>query len=305
MNVSKTTLLALLLYASFPLQAQQEQAPINHNIDRIILNFSIDKQDNFHPDVSLPVSWNDSLSSAFSYYSTADYENGKVLNLANSNNDTEINYRFINIYPLLWQSAQNTYGIDVGIIDIDKTQVGFFSDNSGTFNFVNDLSIQLIKPSLFYRFNQLSDSNNGWLYAVSVSPYSELSLTQSTLFSGALNQAAVADASTESNLSLRLALKARFKSANGLQSYVDVHYEYLPMEYTLAVLNSNGSFTSQQFDVVEHIFKASYKIKFDLELFRDLKPVIGVSYEKTDGKESNANDRYDYERYLVVFGIEG
>lgn len=301
----KVLFFTLLLFISSQVFAQDREGELNTSIDRVILNFSFDEEDNFHPDIYLPFSWNEDLSAAFSFRTTADYENEKVLNIVNSNKNTEINYNFINIYPVLWKSDNNVFGLDIGIIDIDKEQAGFFTDTGGTFNFTNDLTIQVIKPSFFYRFNRLQDKDNGVLYGLSVSPFSSLSVTQSTVFSGALNQSGSADGDTESSLSLRFELDGRYQFSSGYQSYYGFQYEYLPMEYTLAVLDGSGLFTTQSFDVVEHIFKASYKIKLKTELFSGLKPVIGVSYEKTNGEDSNSGDDYSYDRFLIVFGIEG
>ena len=304
MKVLRTFVLALLLLASYQANAiDGEQKQIDS--DRIILDFSIDEEDNFHPDINLPLAWDENISSAVSYYSTADYDTRRVLNIANSVNNEEINYSFINVYPVLWKSGNNTIGLDIGIIDIEKEQLGSFADTGGTVNFFNILDIQVIKPSLFYRFNQLTDRENGVLYGVSFSPYSELDVSQSTAFSGAINQSGTSDGATESSISFRLEIDGRYQFSSGLQSYYGFQYEYLPMEYTLAVLDQNGNFTPQTFDVLEHIFKASYKIKLKTELFSGLRPVIGISYEKTDGEDSNSGNDYSYERYLVVFGIEG
>lgn len=302
----KVIFLALLLSISSHALAAEREGEQNTHIDRVILNFSIDKEDNFHPDIYLPFSLTEELSAGFAYHSTADYlRNEKVLNIANSDKNTNINYDFINIYPVLWKSDNNILGIDIGIIDIDKKQTGFFTDTGQTFVFSTDLTIQVVKPSFFYRFNQLNDKGNGVLYGVSVSPFSDLSVTQSTVLSGALNQSGSADGDAESSVSFRFEIDGRHKFSSGRQSYYGFEYEYLPMEYTLAVLGSNGNFTNQSFDVLEHIFKASYKIQLNTELFNGLKPVIGISYEKTSGEDNNSGEDYTYDRFLIVFGIEG
>jgi len=302
----KVFLLALLLAIASQAFAQTLDDEQGSSVDRIMLNFSFDEDNKLHPDIYLPFAWNEELSAAFSFRTTADYEKGKVLNVANSAKDTEINYSFINIYPILWKSDGDTFGLDIGIVDIERTETGFFTDIGGTFNFTHDLTIQSIKPSFFYRFNQLKDKDNGVLYGLSISPFSNLSVTQSTVFSGALNQTGSADGDAESSLSLRFELNGRYKLPSGMQSYYDFQYEYLPMEYTLAVLDGSGSFNSQAFDVVEHIFKAGYKIKFNKKIFYGLKPVLGLSYERTNGSDNNSNiEDYSYERYLIVFGIEG
>ena len=114
----KVFLLALLLAMTSQAFAQTLEAKQDSSVDRIMLNFSFDEENNLHPDIYLPFAWNEELSAAVSFRTTADYEKGKVLNVANSAKDTEINYSFINIYPILWKSDGDTFGLDIGIVDI-------------------------------------------------------------------------------------------------------------------------------------------------------------------------------------------
>ncbi len=300
----KMFFLALLLIINTQVFAKDWGGEQEANVDRLILDFSIDKENKFHPDIYLPFSLSDELSAAISYHTTADYEKEKIENIADSENNIEIKYSTLNIYPVLWKFEGDVLGLDIGVIDIDKQESGFGKVSGQTINFISDLTIQAIKPSLFYRFNQLKDKDNGVLYSLSVSPFSQLSVSQSTVFSGDVNASGSADGNTDSSFSMRAEVDGRHQFSSGLQTYYDFQYEYLPMEYTLDILDSNGLFTNESFDVVEHIFKASYKIKLNMNLFYGLSPVVGISYEKTNGEERNAGDSYSYERYLLVFGIE-
>lgn len=299
----KVVFLALLFMFSSQVFAQERLGELNNNIDRLILDVSLDDETKVHPDIHIPFTLNHDISAAISYYSTATYENEKVLNIADSKKKSDINYKTLNVYPVLWKLEKDVVGLDIQVLDIDKKQSGFFTIAGQTTNFTNDLSIQMIKPSLFYRFNNLTSKDTGAIYNVSISPYSKLDVSQSTAFTGALNLSGSRDGDSDSSFSFRAGLDGRYKFPSGRKSYYDFQYEYLPLKYKLDVLDTNGQFNSESFDVVEHIIKASYKISLDMNLF-GLKPVLGVGYEITNGEEKNASDHYSYERFMLVFGIE-
>jgi len=305
MNNKKAYVLSTLLLASTStISAELDQERDRINSDRAVYDFSVDDNSDIHPDIYVPFSYNDKISGAFSFHSTADIESGKVLGIADSNKDSEINYDTIHIYPALWKQQNATMGIDIEILDIAKGQTGYWTQGVNTFNFTNNLDIQVIKPAFYYQLNKLKDKENGFIYKMAISPVSNLSVSQTTTFTGALNASGSADGDAESNVSFWLGLDGRFKSEGGTQSYLDVRYEYLPLKYTLDVLQGSGSFVNEEFDVLEHIVKVTYKVKLGKELVAGFKPTLGVSYEYTDGENKNTGDTYDSDKILFVFGLE-
>jgi len=284
--------------------AELDQERDRINSDRAVYDFSVDDNSDIHPDIFVPFSYNNSVGGAFSFHSTADIDSGKVLGITDSNKETEINYDTIHIYPALWKKQNTVMGIDIEILDISKAQSGYWTQGASTFNFTNDLDIQVIKPAFYYQINKLKDKDNGFIYKMAISPISNLSVSQATTFTGALNASGSADGDAESSLSFWLGLDGRFKSEGGTQSYLDVRYEYLPLKYTLDVLQGSGSFVNEEFDVLEHIVKITYKVKLGKELVAGYKPTLGVSYEYTDGENKNSGDTYDTDAILFVFGLE-
>ena len=74
----KMFFLALLLIINTQVFAKDWGGEQEANVDRLILDFSIDKENKFHPDIYLPFSLSDELSAAISYHTTADYEKEKI-----------------------------------------------------------------------------------------------------------------------------------------------------------------------------------------------------------------------------------
>lgn len=304
-SLSKPLFLVLgALLAADSMAAGLDQERDRVNSDRVIIDFSLDDNSDIHPDIYLPFKWNDNITGAVSYLSTADIDSGKVLDIADSNKDSEVNYDTIHIYPALWKKNNTVMGIDIEILDITKSQSGYWTQGASTFNFKNDLDIQVIKPAFYYQINKLKDKDNGFIYKMAISPVSNLSVSQSTTFTGALNASGSADGDADSNVSFWLGLDGRFKSEGGTQSYLDVRYEYLPLKYTLDVLQGDGSFVNEEFDVQEQIVKMTYKVKLNKDLMMGFKPTFGVSYEYTDGENKNTGNTYDSDKILFVFGLE-
>ena len=294
-----------LLVATNVMAAGLDQERDRINSDRMIIDFSLDDNSDIHPDIYLPFKWNDNISAAVSYLSTADIDEGKVLGITDSLKNSEINYDTIHIFPALWKKQNTVMGIDIEILDITKQQSGYFVQSGLTHNFTHDLSIQVVKPAFYYQINKLKNKQNGFVYKMAVSPVSNLSVFQSSVFTGATTASGSADGDADSSLSFWLGLDARFKSDGGTQSYLDVRYEYLPMEYALDVLDASGSFTNEPYDVLEHILKITYKVEINKEIMMGFKPSFGFSYEYTDGENKNTGESYDSDKILFVFGIEG
>ena len=305
LHLGRSAFVLLLSTTLFSSVAASEDNSARIDPDRLIYDFSIDEKDKFRPDLFIPFSWTDDLYGAVSYLSTSDYETEKVLGIQDSNKDSEVIYNTLNIYPLLWKTDSHTMGLDIELLDIDKKQSGYWVSGVDTFNFQNAVEIKVIKPAFYYQFNNLSSKYNGVLFSASLSPYSSLDVNQSTVFTGALSQSGSSSSEGESNVSFRLNLNGRYRFSNGLQSFFDFKYEYLPLEYELNVLQASGSFAVEKFDVVENIYKISYKIQLDKDLFYGLKPTFGISHERTDGENQVSGSTYDYARTMFVFGLEG
>ena len=299
--------LLVLFFIVFSFQSFAEGFDSEQRTDfeRIVLDFSVDENNDILPDVYFPYQWSDTKFAAVSYRSTFSSENGVVANTQSSDKLSQISYNILNVYPVIWVSKDSIMGIDMEILDINKQQAGYFVSTGQLYNFRNELNIQIIKPAFLYQFNKFENKNSGLSYGFSLSPFSQISVDQTTGFTGALNQTGSASGDVESGFSFRFNLDGRHKYSNGMQSYYDVRYEYLPLKYTLDVLHSNGLFVNEQFDVLEHILKATYKVKLNMKLYKKLKPVIGFSVETTSGENKNTGETYSFDRIAFVFGTEG
>lgn len=271
------------------------------------LDINKDEDNNLHPDIYLPLKWNNSLSTSFSYKTDKTItENETIVNTTSSDKDTTIEHTLtrINILNYNTQNENSKYYFGFGLQNesFDKTQTGFATTGATNINFNHNIDIEV--NSIYLKSDMVFYSKNlDTKIELNIIPTSKLEVTQNTLLSDGVNSTGKGSSKETLDLSYDLSLNFISKTDSIVDIGIEGSYRFLPLKYDLQLTNSDDTYTTKNYDVEEKITAFTAKLYFNLKTFGGFMPTLGYSSEKTDGINKLDNTTYEETKKKIVFGF--
>ncbi|QSZ42280.1 hypothetical protein GJV85_09230 [Sulfurimonas aquatica] len=278
--------------------------------DRTQINLSTDDNGNTNPDLFIPIYWGDSLFSALGYSSSNFYEVAPLSSIANSRIGTTVDQRTMKLnlltYELKFNSMTYALGGEVESITINKQEFGYFEQAADIVAADNSIEIDVIKPNIKADISYQTKDLLVRLGAL-VSPYSNLSVKQTTVFQPLVTTNGTSSSSTSQDLSYELNLALKYKVSSLMTLHFNSNYSYLPMKYDLAVLNSTlDDFTTDTIEVQETTTTNDIKLSFNIDSFSsELSPSIGYRIQSMSSLDVGSSTTTSLDNNAWLIGFEG
>lgn len=267
-----------------------------------------DENNNLHPNIYLPLRWNNSLSSSIEYKTDETItENETVANTTDSDKDTTIEHTLarLNIlnYDIQNKNTKYYFGFGLQYESFDKTQIGFAQSGSTNINFEHNINIEVqsifLKSDFIYNANKLDTK-----LSLNIVPSSNLEVTQDTVLTDAVNSTGTGSSEEKLDLSYEIDLNLMTKTDSIVDFGLEANYRFLPLKYDLQLANSNNTYSTEKYDIEEKITTLTAKIYFNIKSFDDIMPSIGYITKKTDGINKLDDSTYSESENKLTFGFE-
>jgi hypothetical protein len=261
------------------------------------IDLQVDSDGKVSPETSLPYNWNKNWYSEVRYRSLTTTTDNESNTLSRSTSTLEQQYVRLNVLGYQNANERSTHGFAVGAeaIKINRSEFGFGPIASQTLiidNQVDILSARLVMSG-FYEFKtDYIDMHFG----ANISPAGQLYVNQQTAIEYNSSFATSHESNTAMALSYGADVAATVKTGFGLDVKLSAEYLYLPMDYSLALVNSTAD-AFEETDIEEKQTSVRYGVKFVLPAYEDKgRPVIGFSQEKiaTDQNGSTGSETINY-----------
>lgn len=282
---------SLALFAAISCASQAQE----FNID-----LQVDSDGKVSPETSLPYNWNKNWYSELRYRSLTSTTDNESKTLARSTSTLEQQYIRLNVIAYQNAKERSSHGFAAGVeaIKINRSEFGFGPIASQTLiidNQVDILSARFV-ASGFYEFKtDYVDMHFG----ANLSPAGQLYVSQQTAIEYNSSIATSHNSNSSMGVSYGADVAATLKTGFGLDVKLSAEYLYLPLDYSLALVNSSAD-AFEETDIEETQTSIRYGVKFVLPAYEDKgRPVIGFSQEKID-TEQNGNTGTETINYLII-----
>jgi hypothetical protein len=203
------------------------------------LDASLDESNTIHPDIFLPINWSEYFTSSLLY------RTNKSITQTQAQGETTLNSKMldINLLNFRYQAQNSSYSLGAGLLQetFKKVQIGSSTyPIVGDITYNNHIDIDVIGFSVKAEFihkelvKNLSLKTNFLL-----SPSSQLNVSQDTSLT---SSTALSQGLSKANETLspiyELNLNLLYKTSYYLSFGIEARYHYLPLNYNLAVVDS-------------------------------------------------------------------
>ncbi len=273
----------------------------------IKLDINKDENNNIHPDIILPIKWNQTFSSSFEYKTDKTItQNETVANTTSGDKDTTIEHFLVRVgvlsYDIQNEDSKFYFGFGLQKENFDKTQIGFAQSGATNINF--DHSIDIEVKSVYLQSDMIFYTKSiDTKLSLNVVPTSKLTVTQNTTLSDAVSSTGSGSSDETLNLSYEVGVNFISKTDSFVDFGVEGSYRFLPLKYDLQLANSDNTYTTQKYDVEEKITSITGKIYFNTKLFGSLKPTVGISSQNTKSLNKLDNKTLEEKETKILFGF--
>ena len=286
--------------------------------DRVQVDLGLDEDGKTAPEAFIPFDWGDGWSSGIGIRSRQSDSNETIENFADSRVATSVSEDRLRLNLFTYEkSDSNSYwgfGADFEQVITDKLQFGYFQmpnpyiPNPAVAGeyvaFDSEVEVVITKPNVFADYTSKSDAVN-FRAGVSISPASSLSVDQETRFIPLISSAGTSSSSDGQDLSYNLSLELEYKTGGSVNIGFGYYYEFLPMKYDVAALNTTADgFKSTTIDVEQATTRMAIRLIFNNPIAGKLKPVIGYVVEDIETTDVSDGSSDTDSKNIISFGLE-
>ena len=282
--------------------------------DNTKINASLDDDNNILPDIYIPINWSKNISSDIEYKLTEELDTSTVDGeWIDSNKDDVLKSEYLNLYLLKYtmQKRKSSYSFGLGYTSesYEKSQVGFAKDEDATYDFNNNMLIEVNGINGYINttqnFTKKLSVKLDFLFVAGAT----LNVSQDTEIVGYEN------GSGKSSENLDLLYELRMDVNYNLFSFLDLgfesRYKFIPMNYSLELAYADDTYVTTDYDVEETKLYNAFKLYFKNRYLEkiNVRPMIGyyVETNKSDTTEKNSqginNDSSSSDVSRFIFGL--
>jgi len=321
-KTSKLLLSSLLLTSAINAEEINSSENIVDNIlTRTDISFTVDEENNLNPSIFVPFYY----GSENQFFSGIGYTSGKstqvdsVNNFSDSKNslvsdsqDLLLNY--ISYTTSLFR-LKTSVGLQSTFSKIENNEFGYIHDSNNVFgngtdyyvSFDNSIDLDIQRHAIRADIELPIGSYFNSRLSTSISPYTQISVKQSTIFKPLSDDTGTSDSSTVQDISYNFTYEAQVKTGTFFNIGLVLGYNHQPLKYDLAHLDTDGStyfFTSDTVDVTEVTKSYLVKILFTKQLLGGLNPSFGYGVKYLDTKNNTTGETVSTNNAVFTLGVE-
>jgi hypothetical protein len=317
MSVNKCTLskvvVFLIVFSSYSVAAESGWAE-----DRVQIDLGLDEDGKTAPEAFVPFDWGDGWSSGIGFRSRQSDSNETLDGFTDGRVGTSVSEDRLRLNLISFEKGSDSSywsaGADFEQITIDKLQFGYFQmpnpyiPNPAVAGeyvaFDSQVDLVITKPNLFVDYTN-KGSELDFRVGISISPVSNLSVDQETRFIPLVSSTGTSTTSDSLDLSYELSLEMEYKTGGSVNIGFGYYYEFLPITYDIAVLNSTADgFIDQNIDIEQVTSRIAIRLIFNNPISGNLKPVIGYVVEDAETTDVSKGSSEKESKNIITFGLE-
>lgn len=317
-SISKTVLSTSILMGLLAAPLLTKAADSGWAEDRVQVDLGLDEDGKTAPEAFIPFNWGDGWSSGIGFRSRQSDSNENIAGFTDSRVGTSVSEDRLRLNLISLEKGSDSsnwsIGADLEQITIDQLQFGYFqmpnpyAPNPAVAGeyvaFDSEVDVVITKPNIFADYTSKGDSVN-IRAGISISPASSLSVDQETRFIPLISTTGTSSSSDSQDLSYELSLEMEFKTGGSVNIGVGYSYEFLPMTYDIAALNTTADgFNSQNIDIEQVTSRLAVRLIFNKPLTGKLKPVIGYVVEDVETTDVTSGSSETESKNIISFGLE-
>jgi len=286
--------------------------------DRVQVDLGLDEDGKTAPEAFIPFDWGDGWSSGIGFRSRQSDSNETITGFTDSRVGTSVSEDRLRLNLFTYEKRDSDsywgFGADIEQVTLDQLQFGYFQmPNPYVPNpavageyvaFDSEVDVVITKPNVFADYTNKGDAVN-FRAGVSISPASSLSVDQETRFIPLISSAGTSSSSDGQDLSYNLSLELEYKTGGSVNIGFGYYYEFLPMEYDIAALNTTADgFNSQTIDIEQATTRMAVRLIFNNPIAGKLKPVIGYTVEDVETTDVSDGSSETDSKNIISFGLE-
>lgn len=286
--------------------------------DRVQVDLGLDEDGKTAPEAFIPFNWGDGWSSGIGFRSRQSDSNETLTGFADSRVGTSVSEDRLRLNIISLEKGNGSsywsVGADFEQVTIDQLQFGYFqmpdpyAPNPAVAGeyvaFDSQVDVVITKPNVFADYTNKGGAVD-FRAGLSISPASSLSVDQETRFIPLISSAGSSSGSESQDLSYDLSLELEYKTGGSVNIGFGYYYEFLPMTYDIAQLNSTADgFNSQTIDIEQATSRMAVRLIFNKPISGNLKPVIGYVVEDVETTDVKSGSSETESKNIITFGLE-
>ena len=277
--------------------------------EKMSIGVGLDKDKNIHPDIYLPFyNWSENFYSSVEYRTSKYIHNGTINSLNTFYQDNVINHKSLRLYIINYKFIREKYKffIHLGLSkdEFETQSDGYILTNPSKTDVTNNINFtansSIIQSGIVFKDTLGLDIRFG----LTVFPTPKLIAKQNTKINSLSKLEITGESSKYSSTSYELNANFLYKTNYIFNFGFDVKYRFLPMEYDLKILQSNGDLENVSYNVKDKLETFIFKILWNRELFGFGYPTLSYKIENINATNNLDKKSYFYNQNSVFFGLE-
>jgi hypothetical protein len=312
---------SLLLLSTIIISSTLFAEDITSNATLTNLSLDMDKDGYINPNIFIPIYYGTSnqFYSAIGYTSSNSQEVEKIDGFSDSKSAVVSSKNELTLNYINYSSSFGKYKISIGIeskfTETKYNEFGYIHDSDNNFNngedyyisFDNDIDLNInrhaITTDILVPMGEYFSSR----FFTSISPYTTIDVTQSTIFKPLVTETGKSSSSTLQKIAYTFRYDALVKTHTFINLGFVAIYDNQPLKYDIAQLQQNNSeytFKTTTIDTNEKTLSLIGKIIFNFNIMGGLHPSIGYGSKKVTIKDNTRDETTTNKTTFVTIGFE-
>lgn len=288
---------------------------------RTNLTFKMDNNGNLNPSIFVPIYYGseNQFFSGIGYTSGNTNEVSTLDNFSDSKNSLVSNSKDLLLNYLSYSAFLFGLHFSVGaqstFSKIQNNEFGYIHDSDNIFgngtdyyaSFDNSIDLDVQRHAIRADIELPIGSFFKSRLSTSISPFTQISVDQSTIFKPLTNETGKSSSSTTQDISYNFMYEMQIETGTFFDIGLVASYDNTPYKYDLAQLDTDGSsffFTTNTVDTTEVTTSYLVKILFEKEIIGGLNPSFGYGIKYLDTKDNVTGETVSTNNTVFTLGLE-
>ena len=288
---------------------------------RTNISFVQDEDGNLNPSIFIPMYYgeNNKFYSGIGYTSATLKEIGKVDNFSDSKNALVSTEKAFTINYITYQTSLLHFDVSIGLQSTfskyENNGFGYIHDSQNLFGngsnyyiaFDNEIELDVkrhaINADILLPYGDYFKSR----FSTSISPYTSVSVKQTTIFKPLVNATGRSSSSTVQDIAYSFRYEAQVKTGTFIDIGLEANYNNQPLKYDIAQLGVSGSsyvFNTANVDINEVTTSYIVRLIFNKKMLGGINPSIGYGLKNIDSKNNLTGKTTSVNKTIIAIGVE-
>lgn len=321
-RISKLLLSSLLLTSALNAEEINNSENLVDNIlTRTDISFQADENGNINPNIFVPFYYgsNHQFFSGVGYSSAKSSKADSVDNFSDSKSSLVSDSQNLLVNYISFTTSiyglKTSIGLQSTFSKIANNEFGYIHDSNNIFGnganyyvaFDNSIDLNIQRHAIRADIELPIGNYFNSRLSTSISPYTQISVDQSTIFKPLSNDTGTSTSTTVQDISYNFTYEAQLKTGTFVDIGLVLGYGNQPLKYDLAFLDTDGSsyfFTNDTVDITEVTKSYLVKILFTKKILGGLNPSFGYGVKYLDTKDNASGETVSTNNAVFTLGVE-